>query len=159
MKIICKILLCLLIFGFGEKCDMVANAKVEKTTYAKALTGCVLYKTTSFDNDVDNIFFIVPETYFVVVLDEISNICLKVQYDKFVGYVDSRKVVIATFSPIVKTLDDVTCDVKETSGTQIWNKPSTEGDVLTTISANTKSITYIESVYGTIQSGGECNLW
>ena len=44
---------------------------------------------------------------------------------EFVGYVKASTVMIATFIPIVKTLDDVTLDIKENAGTQIWNKPST----------------------------------
>ena len=132
----------------------------ETTTYAKALVGCTLYKSRSMSNELENIYFIIPETYFVVVLESISDVCLKVQYNKYIGYVNITTVTIATFIPIVKTLDNIKCDIKGTSGTQIWTAPSSsEGKILTTILAGTTGINYIASMYGNIPSGGESNLW
>lgn len=134
-------------------------AKSETTTYAKALTNCTLYKTSTLNENLDNIYFIIPETYFVTILESVSTDCFKVQYDKYIGYVESNTILIATFIPIVKTLDNITCDIKSTSGTQIWSLPSTEGSVLTTIQAGTSGINYVSMVYGTIPIGGESNLW
>lgn len=140
--------------------NVALSASVEKTTYAKALVGCLLYKDSSLNDSIDNVLFVVPETYFVIVLENVSDKCMKVQYDKYVGYVDSSTVNVATFIPIVKTLENITCDIKETSGTQIWSNPSaSSGSVLTTISSGTKNIKYIAFTYGTIPSGGESNLW
>lgn len=136
-----------------------ANALSETTTYAKAGVNCTLYKSQTLANNVSNIYFIVPETYFVIVLDKISDECTKVQYGKFVGFVDSSTITIATFLPIVKTLENITLDIKETSGTQIWNYPDTSSSILTTISAGAKNINYIAACYGTIPSGGDSNLW
>ena len=158
MKKICVFLISLILCVCFQNTSAKCYAKAERTIYAKALNECVLYKTTNLSYDVDNVFFVVPETYFVTVLDELEN-SYKVQYDKFVGYVKKDSIVVATFTPILKTLTGVTCDVKTSSGTQIWNKPSTDGGVLTTISAGTENINYIASVYGTIPSGGETNLW
>ena len=111
-----------------------AYAKAENSTYAKATSNCTLYKTSSLtNNDVSNIYFIIPETYFVIVLDKLTDTCYKVQYDKFIGYVDSSTIIIATFIPIIKTLENITLDIKDTSGTQIWSQPNTNGKILTTI--------------------------
>lgn len=136
-----------------------AGAMSETTTYAKAGVNCTLYKSQTLANNVSNIYFIVPETYFVIVLDKISDECTKVQYGKFVGFVESSTITIATFLPIVKTLDNITLDIKETSGTQVWNYPDTSSNILTTISAGAKNINYIAACYGTIPSGGDSNLW
>lgn len=136
-----------------------AYAKAETSTYAKATANCTLYKTQSMNNDVSNIYFIVPETYFVIILDKVSDDCYKVQYDKFIGYVDSSSIIIATFIPIVKTLENITLDIKDTSGTQVWSQPNTNGKILSTISAGFKNIEYIAACYGSIPSGGESNLW
>lgn len=158
MKKIYCFIFCL-ILNFNYKSNVETYAKSETNTYAKALDYCVFYKSSDLKNEIDNIYFVIPETYFVIVLETVSDECFKVQYDKYVGYVKSSSVVIATFIPIVKTLEGVTCSIKETSGTQIWNKPSTSGSVLTTISAGTDDISYIAMVYGSIPSGGESNLW
>lgn len=137
----------------------IASAESENIVYAKALENCVLYKSQTLDDDLNNIYFIVPETYFVVVLSNVDDLICKVQYDKYIGYVKSNSILVATFVPIVKTLEDIKCDIKQTSGTQIWNKPSAFGDVLTTIPAGMKDINYIASVYGDIPNGGESNIW
>ena len=134
-------------------------ASEETTTYAKASAVCTLYKTTTMSEEISNIYFVIPETYFVTILEVVSDNCLKVQYGGFVGYVDSSTVVVATFIPIVKTLEGITCDIKDTSGTQIWSEPSATSTVLTTIPAGTKNIRYIASAFGRIPSGGESNLW
>ena len=155
-------ILCLNMLNFSTEFTykkLYANAKAETTTYAKALVGCVLYKSQLLSPNLDNIYFIVPETYFVSILEQISDVCLKVQYKKYIGYVDASTITIATFIPIVKTLENIKIDIKETSGTQVWSIPSTSGNVYTTISAGTKNIDYIAMCYGSIPSGGESNLW
>lgn len=127
--------------------------------YAKALSGCNLYRTKEMINDFENIIFEVPETYFVVILEYCDNECLKVQYDRFVGYVKSSTVVEATFVPIVKTLSNITLDIKSSSGTQIWKYPTTNSDVYTMVSAGTKGLKYIASVKGSIPYDGENDEW
>lgn len=150
----------LIFFSNFKFCENLAFANVENATYAKALVGCTLYKNENLDNSIDNIYFVIPESYFVLVLRSVNDNCLLVQYDKYIGYVDVSTVVISTFIPEVKTLENITCDIKDTSGTQIWSLPSaTTGRVLTTILSGTKDIHYIAYVYGTIPSGGESNLW
>ena len=135
-------------------------AKAESTTYAKASTGCILYKSEDMNNDINNIYFVVPETYFVSVLEVVSDACMKVQYGSYVGFASTETLIVATFIPIVKTLDNIKFDIKETSGTQIWSAPSSSSNkILTTIPAGTKNVNYISFAYGDIPSGGESNLW
>lgn len=135
-------------------------ATAENAKYAKALANCKLYLTDDLTDSIDNVKFIIPESYFVLIIGQINDNCYYVQYDKFVGYVESSTITLATFIPENKTLTDITCEIKSSSGTQIWSKPSaTSGEVLSTISAGTKNINYIASIYGEIPSGGETNLW
>ena len=142
-----------------NKYENTCLAKEKKTTYAKAMENCTLYKTTTMSDDMENILFVIPETYFVNIIEEVSDNCLKVQYGNYVGYINSSNVIIATFVPIVKILENITCDIKESSGTQIWTTPSAESTVLTTIPAGTKNINYIAMCYGKIPNGGESNIW
>lgn len=142
-------------FSFG-----ITYGASETKSYAKALSNCYLYKTSSMSDDLENIYFIVPETYFVLVNEIISDDCISVSYGNYVGYVKSSTIVIATFVPVVKTLEGITCDLKETAGTQIWSLPTTTNSTtLTIIPAGTSGITYIASTYGTIPNGGESNVW
>ncbi len=130
-----------------------------ESSYAKVLSGCVLYKTQEMVDDIYNIYFLVPETYFVLILDDVGENCYKVKYDRFVGFVNKSSVEIALFVPIVKTLDNVTFDIKASSGTQIWKNPSTNSEIFTTLAADTKNLSYIASVVGEVPSGGKSNIW
>ncbi len=157
----CLTLMMFSYFGFSTKqtINYFSYAKAESTTYAKASAGCVLYKSDDLNNNINNIYFVIPETYFVSVLEVVSDACMRVQYGTYVGYVSTDTLVVATFIPIVKTLDNIKFDIKETSGTQIWSTPSSNNKVLTTIPAGTKNVNYISFAYGDIPSGGESNIW
>lgn len=155
--------LCSFLFIFAFFSSFKIDHKIAKASsysgYAKALSGCVLYKTDSMSNDEQNVIFTIPESYFVYILENNLQSIYKVQYGRYVGFVDSAKVVLSTFVPVVKTLDDITCDIKQTAGTQIWNCPSADGVVLTTISAGTKGLKYIASATGNVPTGGKSNEW
>ena len=166
MKKISKILshicvLCCFVrsFGVAVNCKKFAKAEQVESVHAKVLSECALYKNKDLISSLDNIYFNIPETYFVVVLQTISDDCLKVQYDKYVGYIDSSKVELAKFVPIVKFLENITFDIKENSGTQIWQYPSSNSSVFTTIDAGSKNIKYVASVFGEVPSGGKSNIW
>lgn len=162
MKKFCKILLffIVVVFYFDAGAELnFAHAKSESVVYAKVLNNCVLYKSQTMNESLDDKYFVIPESYFVTILEELPNDCFKVQYDKFIGYVKKDTVLIATFTPIIKSLQDIKCDIKQTSGTQIWNKPTVSGNVLTTIPAGTSEIEYIAMAYGEIPTGGVSNIW
>ena len=157
-KISLFLLFCVLVSGMKFDTKIVYSFASE-STYAKVLSECNLYKTQSLNDELSNIYFIIPKTYFVKILsDDLSN-CYKVQYDKYVGYVKTSSVEIVNFIPKVKTLSGVTCDIKTSSGTQIWNSPTTESKILTTINAGTKNINYIATTHGSIPSGGTNDVW
>lgn len=132
----------------------------DEVKYAKAHEDCILYKTSEMNNDYDSVYFEVPETYFVTILNIVEkDVCYMVQYDRYVGYVDAKSVSLVNFSPIVKTLSNISFDIKNNSGTQIWSAPTTQSDIYTTLSAGTKNINYIASVSGSIPDGGKSDVW
>lgn len=136
-----------------------ANALDENNTYAKALSDCTLYKSQEMIDDIESIYFQVPETYFVMIIETINEECLKVKYDRFVGFVNVSRIEEVSFIPIVKFLSDVTFDIKSSSGTQVWKLPLAGSEICTMIPAGTKKINYIASVKGAVPSSGESNLW
>jgi len=136
-----------------------ASSLDENNTYAKALSDCTLYKSQEMVDDIESIYFQVPETYFVMILETINDKCLKVKYDRFVGFVNVSRIEKVSFVPIVKFLSDVTFDIKSNSGTQVWKLPLAGSEICTMIPAGTKKINYIASVKGVVPSNGESNLW
>lgn len=159
MKKICSFLLILIILNLNCDAKINCDAKEKNVTYAKCLSGCILYKSSEMKDDINEVYFVLPESYFVVILDKLDDQIYKVQYDKYIGYVYSKDVTIVTFTPIVKFLENITCDIKASSGTQVWSNPSTGGKILTTIQASEKNINYVSFVYGEIPIGGESNIW
>lgn len=159
MKKICIFLLIFILFNNTLKKPDVTFSYEQKSQYAKVLNDCVLYKSVEMKDNYDDVYFFIPESYFVVVLKIVNENCIKVQYDKFIGYVKSKFVNFVNIIPIDKTLENVKLDIKETSGTQIWNRPTTSGLVLTTIPAGFKEINYISYTVGDIPYGGESNIW
>ena len=158
MKKLCYFLLILCLFNIGKESKFNANA--ETATYAKVLNGCYLYKKPEINQaGIEDVCFEIPETYFVLILENINEDCCKVQYGKYVGYVRLSKLEIATFVPVIKTLDGVTCDIKSKAGTQLWSSPTTSSSVLTTISAGTKGISYIAACSGVVPTGGQSDVW
>ncbi len=159
MKKICSFLLIFIILSSSCNCKNKVFAYNQKVNYAKALSSCMLYKSIEMIDSYNDMYFYIPESYFVVILESVNANCYKVQYDKFIGYVNSKNVSLVNFTPIVKFLTSVKFDIKETAGTQVWNVPNTKGSVLTTIPAGCKQITYIAQIYGEIPFGGESNVW
>ena len=149
------------IFIFKFDCDTLKECygESENTIYAKVLKDCVLYKNEEMNYELSEIYFEVPESYFVVVLENISEKCLKVQYGKYIGFVNSASVEIARFEPIVKTLDNVTFDIKENVGTKIWQYPSTSSTMFVTLDAGTSGVSYIAAVSGQVPNGGKSDIW
>lgn len=146
-----------LVFNAGVS-NNVAAAQ-ENGVYAKALKECVFYKNQTMTDEIEGVYFLIPESYFVLVIQKFDN-CFKVQYKDYVGYVKKENVKVLSFIPVVKTLEGVTLDIKQSAGTQVWTLPSSiNGNVLSTIPAGTKNITYIASVYGDIPTGGQSGLW
>lgn len=159
MKKICSFLLICIIFN-SNVCANKTFATNQKVTYAKVLSNCLLYKSYQMNDTYDDVYFLVPESYFVTILETINENCYKVQYKNYIGYVKSACLVIASFVPNEKSLDDIKFDIKDTAGTQIWSKPTASlGSVLTTIPAGTKQISYISKVIGDIPYGGESDIW
>ena len=147
-----------MILCFGNFPAKKASAVSESVMYAKVFSDCVLYKSPNLSDQIDNVYFVIPETYFVVVLEEFNE-CFKVQYDRYVGYVKKDKIKTVSFIPIVKFLENVTVDIKPNAGTQVWNKPAVSGMVLTVIPAGTYGVEYIASVHGEIPNGGNSDYW
>jgi len=131
----------------------------DNSVYAKVLDDCILFKNKEMNYDFDNVYFQIPKSYFVLILETISENCLKVQYGNYVGFIDSSKIEIAKFTPIVKTLDGIKFDIKENVGTKIWQYPTSSSNVLVTLSAGTKDIIYIASISGQVPSGGKSDVW
>ena len=139
-----------------------ANYSVSRMIYAKAKENCYLFKTSDItDASYRNVEYIVPESYFVVILADINSLVKKVQYNNKIGYVSADSVSVVDFIPVKPVLNDVFFDIAENVGTHLRKSPianDTE-NILMVIPAGTKSVNYVASIVGVIPTGGSSNVW
>lgn len=149
---------------YNNKSNYNSNSyySVTRVKYAKAKESCFLFKTSDVtDASFRNVVFIVPETYFVIVLSDVNTMVKKVQYNNKIGYVSTDSVVEVDFLPINPTLEGVTFDIPDSVGTHLRSAPSADNNsnVLMVIPAGTKSVNYVASIIGTVPTGGSSNIW
>jgi len=152
---------------YGDICNVKSNhisAKFStyKTRYAKVKENCYLFKTSDIsDASYRNVYFIVPETYFVTILNEINSMIVKVQYKNIIGYVSSDSIKEVDFIPNVPVLENVTFEIDSLVGTQLRSAPNVDNssNILMVIPAGTKNIVYIASTIGAMPTGGSSSVW
>ncbi len=128
--------------------------------YAKVQKDCYLFRTSDItDKSFQNVFFVVPETYFVKIIEKTLTV-YKVQYQDEVGFVAPETVKIVDFVPSVPELLDVTFDLKSKVSTQIRETPSiSASNIKTIIPEGERGLSYIASTVGERPLNGVSNIW
>jgi hypothetical protein len=60
----------------------------------------VLYRNPADLDTPDNVYFFLPETYFVEVLEQVDQVFYKVRYDDIIGYVKFSAINIKDYEPV-----------------------------------------------------------
>jgi len=140
-----------------------ASIASSQITYAKVKSGCILYKTENLTNtSVDNIYFEVPETYFVTIENAASSpSAVHVKYADFIGFVDPLTIKTVELTPASPTLLGVTFSISSGTATQLRSTPdaSISSNIITTIPSNTQNIPYIAQISATVPTGGASDVW
>ena len=149
---------------YNKNCNYksIADYSVSRIIYAKAKANCYLFKTSDItDASYRNVEYIIPETYFVKILNDINDSVKKVQYNNKIGYVSSDSIFVVDFVPVMPSLDGVFFDISDGVGTHLRKSPTADdsSNVIMVIPAGTKSVCYIASIIGTIPTGGSSNVW
>ena len=165
--------------SYNEKPNNCIFASATKpTTYAQAfftttnnesyqtkeiLSTTPLYKTTTDDpKNLANIYFFLPKTYYV----EILNSCkldsgadgFFVRYGETEGYCLSSSLS-ADFSTITTTQSGITLKMYPDAGTYIRSTPSIADNKIRIIPQSTSGIIYIGSISGDTPTDGTTNTW
>lgn len=166
-------------YSYNEKPNNCIFASATKpTTYAQAsftttnngsyqtkeiLSTTPLYKTTTDDpQNLANIYFLLPKTYYV----EILNSCkldsgadgFFVRYGETEGYCLSSSLS-ADFSTITTTQSGITLKMYPDAGTYIRSTPSIADNKIRIIPQSTSGIIYIGSISGDTPTDGTTNTW
>lgn len=166
-------------YSYNEKPNNCIFASATKpATYAQAfftttnnesyqtkeiLSTTPLYKTTTDDpQNLANIYFFLPKTYYV----EILNSCkldsgadgFFVRYGETEGYCLSSSLS-ADFSTITTTQSGITLKMYPDAGTYIRSTPSIADNKIRIIPQSTSGIIYIGSISGDTPTDGTTNTW
>ena len=134
------------------------------TVYAQ--TEPIFYKivnsNTSFfrtPDNIDDIYFILPPTYFVKFLADYNDEILNVGYLDFVGFVQKSDVVRVYSTPKTPYLVDTVFSPQPIANLVIRALPSTQSNFVGTIPYNAKDITYFGAIEGEEANHTLGNVW
>ncbi len=137
-------------------------ASENTTYYARVMFDNVyLYKTASDSEDYYNLYFILPQTYFVELIDE-SGDFYKVNYMEFTGYVKKDYVQAIDGVPEQPYLTDITFRVYSQQSLDMRSEPSTisgSSAQVASIPLYTRTIVYYGYIVGETLVEERTNIW
>ena len=121
---------------------------------------CFLYRSPIDVDDVSNIYFELPKTYFVELIDSPNNDFYEAKYMNTIGYIKKDSVQAITGTPINPYLSNVTFRVYATLSQDLRSYPNVDiTNHITTIPLLSKNIVYIGKVEGECLIEGRTNIW
>lgn len=159
-------MLVLILILLLNQCPIInASASGENLTryFAKVMYDDVyLFKTPTDIDDISNIYFELPKTYFVELLDSANEDFYMANYLSFSGYVkkDSVQAIIGT--PTSPFLENINFRVYAELSRDLRNEPSLNNGTssqITYIPLYSKNLTYIGKIYGETLIDGRTNIW
>lgn len=110
-----------------------------------------LYKTSSYNEDIDNKYCLLPKSFFVKILNNYNDLYYKAQYKDLTGYVKKSEVSLIKETPQKPYPTTKTISIKSTNSCYLRNSPKIKtsiSNVITTIPSSTKDIEYIAKMMG-----------
>ena len=137
------------------------KASTEPTTsgYAKVITNdCYLYKQPDKTTGI----FLLEQSYFVKVIDDVDTLFFKVNYLEFEGFVEKSKICFVEEYPNSPYLVGITFDVYDLGNVCMRSTPVTlnnDKNILCTINVSKKDLTYYGKCVGEEAITGLGNVW
>ena len=152
------LLICLMLFNNLP----VAFASASSIIYARIMyENTYLYKSPYNLEDVSNIYFCLPKTYFVQLLDE-ENEFYKVQYMEFYGYVKKENVQTIVGTPKQAYLENINFRVYAELSRDLRSEPNTlsgTSSQITYIPLYSRNLTYYGTIIGETLIEGRTSVW
>lgn len=149
----------LVLILFFEASNIQVFATETQTYFARVLFEQVyLYKSPIEDNSYSNIFFELPITYFVELVD-VENNFYKAKYLNFTGYVKKDSVQAVASTPKNPFLNNIKFRVYAELSQKLWPTPTINSTPITEIPPLTKNIQYIGKLNGECLIEGRTSVW
>lgn len=137
-------------------------ASTGETYFARVLNDDVmLYKTPNEQDDYSNVYFILPRTYFVELVDEEGEF-YKVNYISFSGYVKKNSVQAISGVPTNPYLTDVSFRVYSEQSRDLRSEPTTKSGTsqqVAYIPLYSRNLTFYGRVVGETLVEERTNIW
>ena len=147
-----KFLLAFCLIVFMYVCINVNNISIcyaSEVTYFRIIDdNTYLYKTAELNSTQNNVYFKLPNTYFVKVVSTLDNNVAKVLYDGIEGFVDISNMQKCYSTPNTPYPKDLTLQVLDVCNTVIYLTPSQESTYVGIIPFNATNIKYFGSITG-----------
>ena len=151
----------LILILFFQSTNISVYAYNDQTYYARILYDQVyLYKSPTDNTSIDNVYFELPKTYFVELINKQGNF-YEARYLDFIGYVKKDSVQAVASTPKNPFLNNISFRVYDELSQNLWSSPSNENpsNLITEIPALTKNIQYIGKITGSRLIEGRTNIW
>lgn len=156
-------LVLILIFLFSQTQFISTQAAVNKTYFAQIMFDNVyLFKSPNDIEDNSNIFFELPRTYFVELLESENSTFYKVNYLNFTGYVKKDCVQAIAGIPTCPYLENIHFRIYSELSRDLRSEPNLENGTsgqITYIPLFTRNLTYYGKIYGEVLIDGRTNVW
>lgn len=154
----------ILIFIFSFNNTLCVSATTSNTSYfARIITDeCFLFKTPTNVVDSSNIFFELPKTYFVKLIDKADENFYKVEYSSFTGYVKKDSVQAVKEIPNTPYLETINFRVYAEISRDLRSEPNTSNgssSQVAYIPLLSKNLTYYGTIVGECLIDGRTNIW
>lgn len=105
------------------------------TTYALIVeNNALFYRTPTNDDSAQNIWFYLPETYFVEIIRQVDNIFYEARYDGISGYVKFSDINIKDYTPASIYPLDLQLKISAVDSTvKVRSVPSVSGNIVATL--------------------------
>ena len=127
--------------------------------YAQVLTNdCYILNSANKNNRM----FLLEQSYFVKIVEDVDNIFYKCHYLEFDGFVEKSKVSFVEEFPQNPYLTGITFDIYDLSNVCLRNSPETletDENVLCTMKISSKDLTYYGKCTGEEAVTGLGNIW
>lgn len=156
------ILLLIILFSL-ENSLLYVSASTFDTYYARIMYDDVyLYKSPIDIDEYSNIYFSLPRTYFVELLESSNSEFYKVNYLSFTGYVKKDAVQTIVGKPVTPYLENQNFRVYSEQSRDMRSEPTTTSGSSTQvvyIPLYSRNLTYYGTILGEQLVDGRTNIW
>ena len=117
-----------------------------------------LYKQPTLESTLENIYFKLPQSYFVKLISQQENV-LYVEYDGICGYVSTNDLQQCFSTPSVPYALNLSLEIIEACNVVVYSTPSSTGEYVGLIPFNATNIKYYGSVNGQEVMPDQGSVW